>query len=188
MERMRAIIPFFSFCLMNGCGEFNDRLKETVMKWKALFCVVLSLYSVQCEDLGESSQIASTGKDVQVLQDGILYTLTVSETLFSFGDTLKFCFEVRNLSQSARQFLFPNIQQCGYELRDTNGAVMVYEPRIVQPATSEFTLAPNARKRFSFLCDFRNTSGQYIAQGEYRLEAFLLFRSAPRVSVRIRIF
>ncbi len=158
------------------------------MKWKTLFCLVLSLCCLRCDGLVDSAQIVSTDNEAQVLENGILYTLTVSETLFSFGDTLKFCFEVRNLSQSARQFLFPNIHQCGYELRDTNGAVMVYEPRIVQPATSEFTLAPNARKRFSFLCDFRNESGLFIASGYYRLDSALLFRSAPRVSVRIRIF
>lgn len=187
MERMRAIIPFLFFCLMNGCGEFNDRLKEKVMKWRALFCVVLSLYSVQCEDLGESGQIAGTGKDVQVLEDGILYTLAVSKTLFSYGDTLKFSFEVRNASKSVRQFSFPNIEQCGYELKDTNERIALYEPRIVRPATSELTLAPSGEKRYSFLCDFRNDSGQYIAQGEYRLEAFLLFRTAPRVSVRILV-
>ena len=122
-----------------------------------------------------------------IMKNNILYMLTLQKSTFGIGDTLWMTFEAQNLSTSDKVFHFNNVQQCGFELKDQDGTVVIYEPRIGLPATSRFQLDPFEKKQFSLWAFFRDADGNEIDAGGYVLEVFLLFPYSPRVRLKVRI-
>ena len=122
-----------------------------------------------------------------VTENNALYMLSLSKTTFGLEDTLQINFEVQNLSMSLKTFRFHNVQQCGFELKNQDGIVVIYKPRIVQPAPSRFQLNSFEKKQFSLQSLLHDGCGNTIRSGDYSLETFLLIPSSPRVRLKVRV-
>lgn len=138
-------------------------------------------FGTEMENSNQSDKIS------QMIENNVLYTLSLPTATFRLEDTLRITFEVQNLSMFVKVFRFNNVQQCGFELKNQDGIVVIYEPRIVQPAPSGFQLDPFESRKFSLRSLFHDSYGNEITAGDYFLEVFLLIPSSPRTRLKVKI-
>jgi hypothetical protein len=160
--------------------------KEVIMKNRTVMAFLLVVSIWGCEsatDTGKSDwPIVS-----QVRSNGMLFTLSISAMQFNLLDTLRGTFRVTNDSTVEQQFNFANVQQLGFQLADSNGAVAMFYPTIVQPALSSLNLHPGETKEYPVVSLFKDYNGRYIFKGTYGLSAFLLEGNSPHVSITIQV-
>ena len=138
-------------------------------------------------DLTDNSNDTSTPIHNTVKSGGIEYTLDIPTNIFSLDDTLSFSFKVKNYSTSKRQFNFANIQQLAYQIIDQDNYIATYQPFIVLPGTSYFTLQPGEIKEFNQFGFFKDHNGNYINRGKYSLSVFLANNNSPKVKLQISV-
>ena len=138
-------------------------------------------------DLTDNSTDASTQIHNTVKSGGIEYTLDIPTNSYLLDDTLSFSFKVKNYSISERQFNFANIQQLAYQIIDQNNYITTYQPFIVLPATSNFTLRPGEFKKFNQIGFFKDHNGNYINRGKYSLSVSLANNNSPKVKLQISV-
>ncbi|MBK9228120.1 MAG: hypothetical protein IPL67_13995 [Ignavibacteria bacterium] len=130
----------------------------------------------------DNSQTSASAED-----NGVLFTLTIPKTIFELDDTLTGVFKVINESDSEKVFLFPNLQQNGFQLIDINGRISIDFPLGFLPAESTLRLEPGERKEYSIISPFRNFDGEIIERGKYKMSAFLLEDYSPKVIINIEV-
>lgn len=123
----------------------------------------------------------------KIVEGGIEYSLSLPTHNFSLRDTLVMSFNVKNNSSTAKTYNFANVQQLGFNLTNRSGRTVISYPMIVSPALSSFTVNPGENKTLTVRSLFKNSEGNYIPTGTYRLTAYLLDRNSPHLSLRISI-
>ena len=143
------------------------------MKFKYAIITTFFFVVIGCNYSTDSSYEKSATQNF-IQSDGVLFTLNILQSNFTLDDSLKIIFEVKNISIIQKTFYFNYQQQYGFKLTDQFNQVAMSYPRIVQPATSSFTLSPGKTKIFTFSGQFKNHEGNYIDNGNYRLSTYLL--------------
>ncbi len=149
--------------------------------------IILILFSLYGCDLitGSSEEELTTQKTV--ISNNVEFSLSIEKNIYSFTDSLKIEFSVKNMSSAAKIFNFSNMQQLGFKLTDESGDVNLSYPWIVLPATSRLTLQPDKSRKYSITVPFKNFRGNYIVSGKYTLSVYLLNNNSPEVSLIIKV-
>lgn len=155
---------------------------KTITLFISFFIIILAGCELFTESPNDSSPIQRT-----IGMNGVEYTLSIPQTVFSLEDSLHLTFQVMNRSMETRMFYFNNVQQFGFMLADDFNRVVLYYPNIVSPATSSFVLQPGESKSFEMAYLFKNHNGNFINKGKYQLSAYLTENNSPKVSLRISV-
>ena len=138
-------------------------------------------------DLTDNSTDNSAPIHTTMENNGIEYTLDISQNNFLLYDTLLLLFKVKNNSSSTKEFSFFNVQQLSYQVIDQNNNIASYYPSIVSPALSHFSLEPGEIKVLNQIGIFKDNNGNFIKRGKYSLIVFLLDNNSPRLKLNISV-
>lgn len=149
--------------------------------------IILILFSLFGCDLitGNSEDELTTQKTV--IANNVEFSLSIGKNIYSFTDSLRIEFIVKNIDSVTKKFNFNNMQQLGFKLTDESGNVNLSYPWIVSPALSRLTLEPKKLKEYSITVSFKDFNGNYIDSGKYTLSVYLLNNNSPEVSLIIKV-
>jgi len=133
-------------------------------------------------DNGTPAQLSITQ-----VSDSISYNLTIPKATFGLTDTLKGSFIVLNQSQSLRVFNFEYQQQIQWTVRSDTDRVVMFQPKLLSPAYSQFQLNPNESKTYSIQQAIKDDAGIPVTAGAYRLSVFLRSSGAPMLTLQISL-
>jgi hypothetical protein len=154
------------------------------MKYLFFLCFGLFFASAGCDLLTNSKEDTSTTIR-KIIEGEIEYSVSVPTNNFTLRDTLTVTFNVKNNSTSPKSYHFANVQQLGLNITDKSNRSVISYPLIVSPALSSFIVNPGESKTLTAKSLFKNSGGNYIPTGDYNLNAYLLDRNSPQLSLRI---
>jgi hypothetical protein len=150
------------------------------------FLILMVSFLIGCDSPVDYSEVSTSNEKI-IVDNGIVYLLTIPANVYSLNDSLNISFRVKNISNSVKVFEFANIQQLGFQLIDKSNNISLYYPVIVSPALSSFTLNPNESEELRIISLFKNHSGYYINKGQYILSVFLLDNNSPGLKIEITV-
>ncbi len=156
------------------------------MKIFSVFIILILSFLYGCDLItGNSEGELITQKTV--IANNVEFSLSIEKNIYSFTDSLRIEFIVKNIDSVTKIFNFNNIQQLGFDLTDNSGNINLGYPWIVAPALSRLTLEPNKLKEYSITVSFKKFNGNYIGSGKYTLSVYLLNGNSPKVSLIIKV-
>ena len=117
--------------------------------------------------------------------DGVRYTLSVTDLSFGTSDTLDAVFAVTNQAATTRTFSFGNLQQFHWSFCKDTSSVVMYQPHILLPALSGFTLNPGETKTYAIHQAIRDENGATVVPGSYVIFAGLLHPNSALLTLSV---
>jgi len=155
---------------------------------RSLAVCILSLAFCSCK----SPTSAPSDEPIPVLKvaesvDSVSFELSIPKASWSTADTFKADFRLTNQALSSRTFNFSYAQQWQWSVRNDSDRAIMYYPRWLSPAVTQFTLNPTESKVFSLTQKIADDAGIPVRSGSYRLYANLRHQNSALLNLNLTI-